>query len=285
METSYKMKDEIKTYTEQRQLKPAGFKEPIKRKYEHRSDYPKPDTNIEGKWHCYSTGVTFYSDGTKKETSTHICCQPSPLKGKERKKAIKDAVENIREFKATEPKCEYGCLVIDGIHHAVKAEPKCECHCHYVLKEWGCDINCKAKEFCPYCGEVKIEVELSDFQLSKTHNCDENNCTTIRHFEKAKTESWEERFDELIEAYGWDGDLAEDGKDKFIKQFISSELDRVRERERDIYNIAIKTTAKVAKQSLREELEREIKVYFKEKGWETTHQTIMGVLEIIKKVG
>lgn len=36
--------------------------------------------------------------------------------------------------------------------------------------------------------------------------------------------NWENKFDELVEAYGWEGDLAEDGKDKFIKSFIKDLL-------------------------------------------------------------
>lgn len=43
------------------------------------------------------------------------------------------------------------------------------------------------------------------------------------------TEEYLKKFRELIDAYGWSGDLAEDGKDKMIEDFMASSLKEVRE--------------------------------------------------------
>ena len=42
--------------------------------------------------------------------------------------------------------------------------------------------------------------------------------------------NWEKKFRELVEAYGWEGDLADDGKDKFIINFITNALNQQREK-------------------------------------------------------
>lgn len=224
METSYKMKDEIKTYTEQRQLKPAGFKEPIKRKYEHRSDYPKPDTNIE-----------VIKRSAKRNNLTE-----------------KEAFDLVDELRQPSPKCLIACGACAypdcGFKHLEEAEPKCECVCHkegynpYSIPHkvenclceeaktewWGNWDNVHShhkgnvhwigkKGACPHCDEEDTYELPNGWQIdqfSRTHGYE------------PKPESW------IIEKTITDL-LMEKITPNEANELISSELERVRSEERE----------------------------------------------------
>lgn len=63
--------------------------------------------------------------------------------------------------------------------------------------------------------------------------------------QKAVEEKIIAKFRELVNAYGWEGDLADDGKDKFIEQFILKALRSQEERNRLSFEIVALEAMKV----------------------------------------